>query len=67
MNITWDASDSDTDILFLSGTRITWPGKTVRDDNRFSIANSDGVVSNLAATEVNVSDGSTWDVLIKNK
>jgi len=31
----------------------------VRDDSRFSMANSDGVVSNLAATEVNVSDAST--------
>lgn len=62
LNITWDASDSDTDIRFLSGTRIIWPGNTVRDDNRFSIANSDGVVSNLAATEANVSDASTWNI-----
>lgn len=31
----------------------------MRDDKRFNMANSDGVVSNLAATEANVSDAST--------
>lgn len=60
LNITCDAaSDSDTDVRFLSGTRRIWPGNTVRAANRLSMPNSDGVVSNLAATEVNVSDAST--------
>lgn len=46
---------------FFSGTRITCPGKTVRDGSRFKIINSDGVVSKRAATDVKVSDGSTWN------
>lgn len=46
---------------FFSGTRITCPGNTVRDGNRFNMASSDGVVSKRAATDVRVSQGSTWN------
>lgn len=45
----------------LSGTLMTWPGKMTEDVRvLFKIASSEGVESNLAATEARVSNGSTW-------
>lgn len=58
------SSEPESSQRRLSGTRITWPGNTLRDGSRFKIASSDGVMSKCAATDANVSVGSTWKMRI---